>query len=77
MKNENLKVGEIVQLNPDEVGNKSFAGALMVVTELKSFGAMGYVQSLGSRTEAGGQAYYRANWHEMEKTGGFVEWLVK
>ena len=72
-----LQPNEIMQLNPQTVGNRAFAGCLFVVTEPKSWGAMGYVQALGeNRDTPGGQAYYRAQWEEMEPTGGFVEWAI-
>lgn len=67
MEPRELKVGEVVQLNPETTRNKAFRACLMVVSDPKSFGAQGYVQSLGNtRDEMGGQAYYRANWDEME-----------
>ena len=70
-----LKVGEIVQLNPETVRNKMFAGCLMIVTETKGFGAQGYVQALGENGNPGGQAYYRALWEEVEPVG-FAEWIA-
>jgi hypothetical protein len=72
-----LAAGEIMQLNPDPdvTRNAMFCACLFVVTEPKSFGAQGYVQGLGSNGERGGQAYYRANWSEMERTGGRAEWM--
>jgi len=77
MDKRDLRVGEIVQLNPETTKNKAFAGCLMVVSEPKSFGAQGYVQALGeSRDDMGGQAYYRASWDEMEETGGSAPWLI-
>lgn len=73
-----LQVGEIVQLVPGAVRNEAFTGCLMVVTEPKAFGAQGYVQALGEARDApGGQAYYRANWAEMEPTGGTAPWLTE
>lgn len=76
MKQTELKVGDIVQLNPETVGNKAFAACFMVVTEPKSWGAQGYVQALGeSRDNPGGQAYYRAQWEEMELVGK-AEWVA-
>ena len=75
MNAEALKIGEIVRLSP-EVGNPMFAGCLMVVTETKSWGAQGYVQGLGKGGLPGGQAYFRAPWDQMERTGGVVEWAV-
>ena len=62
--------GTIVQLNPHTVRNRMFAGCLMVVTELKSWGAQGYVQAPGQDGHPGGQAYYRARWDEMEELAG-------
>lgn len=75
MEARELKPGEIVQLNPEPVRNPMFAACLMVVSEPKSFGAQGYVQSLGAAGKAGGQAYYRAGWDEMEPVG-HAEWVA-
>lgn len=55
--------GDVVQLNEKTV-NKFFIGALMIVTDLKSFGAQGAVHGLGK-----GTAYYRAKWEEMDYVG--------
>lgn len=76
MEKRELKVGEIVQLNPESVKNIAFAGCFMVVSEPREFGAQGYVQSLGTREEMGGQAYYRAGWDEMEPVGARAVWSV-
>ncbi len=75
-KQDKLEIGEIVQLNPETVRNKMFGACMMIVTELKSFGAQGYVQSLGENGEMGGQAYYRAGWDEMEKIGGISPFII-
>ena len=74
-KNTPLKIGHLVQLNPETVKNKMFAACIMVVTEVKSWGAQGYVQALGEDGKPGGQAYYRATFAEMELVG-CVEWTV-
>lgn len=74
MDQRELKVGEIVVLRPDTCRNRMFAGCLMVVTEPKFFGAQGYVQGLGEDGEPAGQAYYRAQWDEMDETGGMSPW---
>ena len=76
MNKRELKAGDLVQLNPDTVTNKMFTGCIMVVTEPKPFGAQGYVQALGEDGEAGGLAYYRATWEEMELVGQ-VEWVAE
>ena len=74
MKATQLKEGQLVQLNPDTVKNRMFAACIMVVTDPKSWGAQGYVQSLGEAGECGGRAYYRATWDEIELVG-MAEWV--
>jgi len=76
MEKKELEVGTVVQLNPQTVQNKAFSGCFMVVSEPKAFGAQGYVQALGTREEAGGQAYYRANFEEMEVVGR-AQWAIE
>jgi hypothetical protein len=75
MKKQELKVSQLVQLNPETVRNVMFTGCVMVVTESKEWGAQGYVQGLGKNEEIGGQYYYRAKWEEMEPVG-FAEWTA-
>ena len=71
-----IRVGDIVQLDPDTTANAAFRGCFMVVTAVKRWGAQGYVQALGAtRDERGGQAHYRANWPEMHRTGGRAVWM--
>ncbi len=71
------EAGDIIQLNPETCRNPMFAGCLMIVEEAKSWGAEGYVQSLGDGGKPGGQAYYRAAHDEMEQTGGKASFVVK
>lgn len=75
MKPALLTPGDLVQLNPDTVGNKMFTACIMVVTEPKPFGAQGYVTALGRDGLPGGQAYYRATWAEIELVG-HAEWVA-
>lgn len=78
MKPRELKVGELVQLDPRATRNPMFRGCFMVVTEPKVFGAQGYVQGLGEDGKPAGQAYYRAKWEEMEPCEhGFAIWMVE
>jgi hypothetical protein len=77
MNKSELRIGQIVQLNPETVRNPMFAACLMVITEPKSWGAQGYVQALGENEQGGGQAYYRATWEEMEPTGGNAKWVAE
>lgn len=70
-----LALGDVVQLNPETVRNRMFAGCMLIVSEAKPWGAMGYVQALGSNGEPGGQAWYRAQWAEMDLVGR-AAWVV-
>ena len=70
-------VGDIIQLNPDVIGNKAFAACLAIVSEKKDWGVQCYVQALGAtRDEDGGQAFIRVKWSEFERTGGTAVWVV-
>jgi hypothetical protein len=73
---EKLKRGCVVQLNPETFKNKMLAGCFMTVTEPKSFGAQGYVQTTGENEQMGGQAYYRASFEEMDFIG-FAQFIVE
>lgn len=64
---EDVYKNDVVQLNPETVKNKMFAGCFLVVTELKNWGVQGYVQALGQGGQPGGAAYYRASWDEVVK----------
>ena len=66
---QELKVGDIVQVSPDI---EMFGACMVVVTELKSFGIQGYVQSAG----VPGQQYIRLNFDDFEPTGGRAIWVV-
>jgi hypothetical protein len=62
-------VGQIVQVNPElEV----FGACMVVVTEQKSWGIQGYVQSAGVH----GQQYIRLKHKDFELTGGKAVWMV-
>ena len=69
MTQDEIKVGDIVQVNPDK---EMFGACMVVVTELKSFGIQGYVQSAG----VNGQQYIRLKFDEFESTGGKTVWVV-
>lgn len=73
MKPRILEPGEIVQLAPtSRDGFDHFGGCLMVVTEAKSFGAVGYVKNAGHAIEMP----FRAPFEDMEPTGGRVIWAT-
>lgn len=69
-----LKPGMIMQLNPEKVRNPLFAACFLTVDEPKEWGCQGYVQGWGEDGQPGGQAHYRAQWEEMEPTGGMAVW---
>lgn len=75
---EKYEVGEIIQLDPEQIRVPCFAGCLMIITKLLHSGAQGYVQGVGeTKNEIGGQFYYRAKWSEMLKTGGYAIWVLQ
>lgn len=74
--NPKVSPGDIVQLDPYQTGNPMFAGCLMIVTEVKSWGVLGYVQSLGKNMQPGGQAHYRAEYGTFDTTGGKAPWRL-
>lgn len=68
MEKMDLQVGDVVQIDPG-LENCIFRACLMVVTEVKSFGALGAICIPTSRIEPPGFAYYRATWEQMEYVG--------
>jgi hypothetical protein len=66
-----LEKGDIMQITPEHGG--IFPGCLFVVTEVKSWGASGYVPS---NPPTVGVFPYRVKWEDMEPTGGKVLWFV-
>lgn len=64
-----LYQGAVVQIDPEH--DPRFAGCFMLVTEPKSFGAMGFIQVPG---DEGGQAYYRCPSKAMALIGGAMWW---
>lgn len=69
MKQSSLKIGDIVQIDPEHDG--MFGGCLMIVTEPKEWGAQGYVRVPGKE---GGNAFYRCEYENMELVG-CAEWI--
>lgn len=61
---------DIVQVNPDY---EVFGGCMVVVTEVKSWGIQGYVQSAG----VPGQQYIRLKTGDFEPTGGRAVWVAQ
>lgn len=68
-KDDFIREGDIVQVNPDV---ETFGGCMVVVTEIKSWGVQGYVQSAG----VPGQQYIRCKFADIESTGGMAVWIA-
>ena len=64
-----IEIGDIVQVDPSK---EVFGACMVVVTEVKSWGIQGYVQSAGVE----GQQYIRLNFDDFETTGGKAIWSV-
>lgn len=71
-----INEGDVVQLDPTKTKNAMFAGCMLVVDEVSTWGVQGYVQALGNEGLPGGQAYYRADNGTFEYVGKAV-WDVK
>ena len=65
-----IEIGDIVQVDPTK---DVFGGTMVVVTEIKTWGIQGYVQSAG----VDGQQYIRLPFADFEKTGGKAVWMVE
>ena len=64
-----IQIHDIVQVDPSQ---DVFGGCMVVVTEIKSWGIQGYVQSAG----VPGQQYIRLKTGEFEPTGGRAVWGI-
>lgn len=65
-----IEVNDVVQVDPRV---DVFGGCMVVVTEVKSWGVQGYVQSAGVL----GQQYIRLKFADVEATGGQAKWVVQ
>jgi hypothetical protein len=70
-----LKIGDIVQINPS---HENFGGQLLVVTEPKEWGCQGrlYLDTLIDVCRCDGRAYLRVKWENMEYVGT-IEWIYE
>jgi hypothetical protein len=59
-----LEPGDIVQIKP--LPGAQYGGALVVVTERKSFGVVGYITGEG-------RFFVRTDWSQIDPTGGKVD----
>jgi hypothetical protein len=64
-----FEIGSIVQVVPDK---EVFGACMVVVTEIKTWGVQGYVQSAG----VPGQQYIRLKHEDFELTGGKAIWVA-
>ena len=65
-----VEVGDIVQIKPEK---EMFGACMVTVTETKSWGIQGYVQSAG----VPGQQYVRLQWEDIAPTGGKAVWVAE
>lgn len=65
-----IEVNDIVQVDP---AVETFGGCMVVVTEVKSWGIQGYVQSAG----VSGQQYIRLAFDKIDQTGGKAQWIAR
>jgi hypothetical protein len=74
METRKLKVGDVVQINPEH----KFGGMLVVVTEPKDWGCQGYLMSQFNfeAVRYKGVAYIRPMFEEFEYVGE-IQWLYK
>lgn len=68
--NHSVQEFDIVQVDPTK---EVFGGCMVVVTEVKSWGIQGYVQSAG----VPGQQYIRLKFDDFAKTGGRAVWIAQ
>jgi len=65
-----LKVGDVVQIDPEGHKGAMFAGCFMLVTEPLSWGAMGFISC--PEDPGPGAAYLRVKFENMEYIGRAV-----
>lgn len=70
MQARELQPGEIVQIDPNYPADPAFAGCLLVVTDSKSWGVVGYIAAV----EPGAIIFYRVGYAHIAPTGGRVHW---
>jgi hypothetical protein len=68
--NREYVFGDLVQVNPSV---ENFGGCIVIVTEPKAWGVMGFVQSAGVK----GQQYIRLPFADIEPTGGKAIWVTE
>ncbi len=65
---ERIKVGSVVQIN-EKHGRLGWMGAFLLVTELKSWGVMGFVHVINTHEDPPGFAYIRLKFEEVDYIG--------
>jgi hypothetical protein len=74
MEKRTLEIGDVLQLRPEH----RFGGALLVVTEPKSWGCQGYLMMprIMQACRYNGRAFIRSKFENMEFVGK-LEWIDK
>lgn len=68
MRDERIKINSVVQLN-ENASAECYIGCLMLVTEIKDWGAQGFVATPQSKVEPAARIYLRPKWDAMEFVG--------
>lgn len=63
-----LQVGDVVQIDP-ETPDCFFRGCFMLVTEVRSWGAIGFIAIPASRSELPAQAWFRCETARLKRIG--------
>lgn len=66
-----IALGDIVQVDPD-YRPEMFGGALVIVTDLRGWGIIGYVAEL--QMQRNGIVYVRVPFEHCHHTGGKIKW---
>ena len=72
MDKRKLEIGDVVQINPEAYKDGMFSACFMLVTEPKTWGAMGFI--LCPESPEPGAAYLRVKFENMEYIGK-AKWI--
>jgi hypothetical protein len=72
---EGIAVGDVVQIDPAML-TCSFAGCFMAVTEVRSWGAIGWIAIPGPRGQMPARAYFRCEWQWVKRIGP-AAWVIE
>lgn len=75
-RDETIAPYDVLQIRPDNTVNRAFDGCLLIVTDNKGWGVMGYVPIPGpDRDIRGGRAWVGVPWEDLERVGR-AHWIA-